>query len=339
MKYLKYFLFFILGVIVLFVGLCFIGPKNLDTSQSIKISAPAPIIFNLVNSLKKAELWNDFTMNDSTLVTTYNDVASGIGAESSWTSEMSGAGKQKVISSRPNEFVSTELTFDGFNGVNIADFNISEEGNDTNVSWSFDGAALPFHWRGLALLTGMKKSMKKSYQAGLQNIKDLAEARAKGEYGRFSIKEEVLGEKNYVINRKEVPISGIQQFYATNLGVLFSKVQQAGVEMDGMPCGLFFNLRNANGIADMAAAIPVATPISVDGAASFNVPSQRAITMDYYGDYSGTTTGHSAIDEYMKDRGYLFNPPVIEEYVTDPSTEQDPNKWLTKITYYFSDGQ
>jgi effector-binding domain-containing protein len=26
--------------------------------------------------------------------------------------------------------------------------------------------------------------------------------------------------------------------------------------------------------------------------------------------------------------------PVVEEYITDPMTEKDPNKWLTKI-YYF----
>ena len=42
------------------------------------------------------------------------------------------------------------------------------------------------------------------------------------------------------------------------------------------------------------------------------------------------------MDEYMKDFGLLNNPPIIEEYVTDPSTEKDPAKWLTKIIYYIA---
>jgi len=28
--------------------------------------------------------------------------------------------------------------------------------------------------------------------------------------------------------------------------------------------------------------------------------------------------------------------PVVEEYITDPGEEPDPEKWLTRITYYFT---
>ena len=38
----------------------------------------------------------------------------------------------------------------------------------------------------------------------------------------------------------------------------------------------------------------------------------------------------------MKDRGYLLDPPIIEEYVTDPTQEKDPSKYLTRITRYFT---
>jgi len=59
--------------------------------------------------------------------------------------------------------------------------------------------------------------------------------------------------------------------------------------------------------------------------------------LDFYGDYNHTSDGHDAIKEYMTDRGYLQDPPIIEEYVTDPTIEADPSKWLTKLTYYFTD--
>ena len=60
------------------------------------------------------------------------------------------------------------------------------------------------------------------------------------------------------------------------------------------------------------------------------------MVIDYYGDYDQTGKAHDAMEKYLKDRNILFNPPVVEEYVTDPGEEKDPSKWLTKIIYYFS---
>lgn len=41
---------------------------------------------------------------------------------------------------------------------------------------------------------------------------------------------------------------------------------------------------------------------------------------------------HYAMDAYMKEKG-LMQSVVVEEYITDPMTEKDPAKWLTKIYY------
>jgi effector-binding domain-containing protein len=39
----------------------------------------------------------------------------------------------------------------------------------------------------------------------------------------------------------------------------------------------------------------------------------------------------------MKDYNMYEEYPVVEEYMTDPATEKNPEKWLTRITYYFSE--
>jgi len=69
---------------------------------------------------------------------------------------------------------------------------------------------------------------------------------------------------------------------------------------------------------------------------SLTVSEGRALQVDYYGDSSKSSEAHYAIDEYMKDYGLLNDPPIIEENVTDVTQEKDPNKWLTRITYYIA---
>ena len=155
-------------------------------------------------------------------------------------------------------------------------------------------------------------------------------------YKGYKVKDMIMPEKHFILNRQEVKMENIQQFYAQNLGSLFGKAAGAGVEMDGMPSGLFFKWDKENGTTDMAASIPVKEPIAIKGTNSLTIPSGRALQVDYYGDISKSTEANYAIDEYMKDYGLLNDPPIIEEYVTDPTEEKDISKWLTRITYYIA---
>ena len=164
------------------------------------------------------------------------------------------------------------------------------------------------------------------------------EQRAKdGVYDGYQINDIRLPEKHFVYTRQEVNEDRIQQFYASNLGPLFSKVQEAKIEMDGNPCGLFYNFNDKNGTIDMAAAILIKESLIIPTASSVSLPSKRVIQVDYYGDYHNTEEAHEAIEAFMKDKGIFNDYPVIEEYVTDPTTIKDPEKWLTKVTYYVSD--
>ena len=332
MKYIYYLLGFLALLLLAYIGLCWIGPKNFDTVSNTSINAPAPVVFNLVNSIEQSNRWNQWVREDTAMIITMNDISSGVGAGSKWESAATGNGSQKIIESVPNQSVKTELAFDGWDGVNYAEMNLAPEGSQTNVSWTFEsGAPLPFLMRGGMMLSGMKGSMQKSYDKGLSNLKEIAEQRAnEGIYDGYAIKELVLDEKNYVMNRQEVDISKIQQFYTTNLGALFSKVQGAGVQMQGMPCGLFFAFDSNGSQVDMAAAIPVDSPVNIDGAQSYQIPSKRAIQVDYTGDHDLILKAHDAISTYMLDKGYLKDLPYMEEHITDP-------KEVTRLTYYFSE--
>ena len=335
MKFLKYIGIILLVLILAYLAACFFGPKNFNIEESKTMDAPAPIIFNLINNVEKWEEWNDWNLQDTGMVVTYSDKKEGVGAKSVWTEAMTGDGSQEIVESVENEKVKTKLNFDGWEGDNFGIFELNPQGNSTDVTWSFEGTTVPFLIRGMMLTA--KSGMRKSYQAGLNNIAALAATRVNGQYNGYQITQKLLEEKNFVMNRREVNADNIQQFYATNLGQLFGKVQAAGIEMDGMPCGLFFRLDKRGGTVDMAAAIPIKEAISLAGTSSHNIESRSGLQIDYTGDYKGVQRAHSAMTEYLKDRSYFLDDPIIEEYVTDPGTEPDPSKWLTRITYYYSE--
>ncbi|MEQ9186526.1 MAG: hypothetical protein RLP15_02255, partial [Cryomorphaceae bacterium] len=99
----------------------------------------------------------------------------------------------------------------------------------------------------------------------------------------------------------------------------------------GMPSAVYFDWNEEERSTILMAGVPVAEG-SVDGLASHEV-SGKALVIDYYGPYEGTGEAHLAMEEYMKWHGTEMGAVAIEEYITDPVEQPDPEKWLTKVYY------
>lgn len=67
---------------------------------------------------------------------------------------------------------------------------------------------------------------------------------------------------------------------------------------------------------------------------AFKIGGGKALVIDYLGDYAKTAEAHLAMAEYMTGNKLRNIPPSIESYVTDPGTEPDTAKWLTKVIYF-----
>ncbi len=338
MKALKYLLFILIPLVLIYVLLCAIGPKNSNLTRDIDIDAPPAYAYNLINNLDNWDKWSTWITKDTTMIQNMENQRIGVGAGYSWESELNGNGSLELIESEKNQRVKSKMNFEGFDGNSYGEWKINTEGKGSNISWSMSADnEFPFLLRGIMLVNGFKGKLKSNFDESLALLKKEAENRAKGNYGGYKIKGIQMPEKHFVISRAEVPIANYQQFYAQNLGALFGKVTPTGVEMDGMPCGLFFKWDESKGTADMAAAIPVKEDLSIPGTTNYSIPAKNAINLDFYGDYKDTPSAHEAIEEFISDRGFLTDIPIIEEYVTDPGDEPDPKKWLTRITYYLAD--
>ena len=338
---MKKFLWSIVIILIVFMALAIsfmaLSPKNMNYEAEQSIDAPPHMVFNLVNDLSKWTLWSPVLELDPDAENTYSDNTVGQGARWSWKgNELVGEGQRKILESVAGDSIITEIEFSGLPTLSQGKWTFVRDGDATIVTWAYKGGNTSFPYRPFNVL--YKRGFKKTYKKGLKKLKQIAEERAKNKlYRGYKIADDVIESRIYLMNRQEVRLENVQQFYAQNLGALFMKAQNANMTMDGMPSGLFFNEISESNVVDMAAAIPVREDRNVEGAQLMIVPEGRAVQVNYYGDYSGITKAHEAIDDYIKDYGLLKVMPVIEEYMTDPGEEKDPSKWLTRVIYYIQE--
>lgn len=324
-----------IGLLILLVLLTIIGlllPKDIHVSETRTFNAPTNYVFNIMNDLKNAPLYNDWVMKDPKMKLSYGDITMGNGASYSWDSDMQGKGMITYDKSVSPDSIVAKMIFNESDESKMK-YSFTPNGESTNMTWEMHSEmGFPYNLFGWFF----KYQMRKAYNNSFDNIEQLLGTRLKGNYSGYQINEELIKEKNYIISRDEVAFTNIQKFYSQNLTAIFQKLQTETVVMDGMPSGLFFKYDETKGVTDMAVGVPVMEAISIAELSTITLPSSQAIVVDYYGPNDATEKAHYAIENYMRDRNLLSNSPIIEEYVTDVLKEKDPAKWLTKIIYYYS---
>ncbi|MCC6722922.1 MAG: SRPBCC family protein [Saprospiraceae bacterium] len=340
MGILKKILFAILGIIALAILVAAFLPKNFEYERSIDINASKEVVFSIVNDLKTQDVWGPWQKQDPTIKNIYNEVASGVGQVSSWTSEGSGNGKQTITESTPPTSVKVKVEFEGQGGgdgwYKLAD----GENGATKTSW---GMAFDAPWPTnifTALFAG--SMMNKMFDTGLTDLKKMAEAQAAAApaaTGSFEVKETNFPGATYLGIRQEASFDEAmkQSFFSERIGKVMGLMEKAKLQGAGSPTSVYFLWDEATKKTDMAVAMPIAKGTAIAGDPSikvFDVPANKALVVDYYGAYEGIGKAHEALTAYVKEKGLKEIAPVLEEYLTDPEVEKDQSKWLTKI-YYF----
>ncbi len=321
----------ILIAIVLILGA--IAPKKIVVERSTTMDAPIDLVFNTVNDLSTWEAWSPWKEMDPTMKVTMGEQTTGAGASYSWTAEEAGNGEMSITSSTPTSEIKTRVEFDGMGGADgHFDFGNTEEG--TKVTWGFE-SEMPFPMNAMLLFQDMEGMVGKDFDRGLELLKGIVEVKAQ-EMGNtnFEIEAIDLPERFYVAVRKTVSMDKITETYAENFGKIYKALTDDGIEMAGMPSGLYYTWDEEKQETDMAVGIPTTKKAEVDAFTSITLPAGKGLLINYYGPYEGLEDAHIAMERYLTKNGMNATMPAIEEYVTDPQAESDPNKWLTKVIYH-----
>lgn len=170
----------ILGVIILLIVvyaviamIAFGG--NYHYEKSMVIKAPKEKVWQQVSSMQAFNQWNPWMKLDPGMKITYSGNSGEVGDKYCWDSKNddAGAGCQELKEVIPGQKQKTEMIFKRpFDGQATSEITLSPEGNDTKVTWTMD--AEQETWMKI-MRPMMDYQMGKSYEEGLNNLKNLVE--------------------------------------------------------------------------------------------------------------------------------------------------------------------
>jgi hypothetical protein len=169
----------ILIVVVLVAALLTYAATKPDTfhvQRSANIKAPLEKIFALIEDLHSWSGWSSWKKMDPAMKRTYSGSANGKGAVYAWEGNNKvGEGRMEITDTSPPSKVTIKLDFiKPFEGHNIAEFLLDPKGDSTNVTWAMHGPT-PYMAKVMHVFFNMDKMIGKEFEAGLANLKTIAE--------------------------------------------------------------------------------------------------------------------------------------------------------------------
>jgi Polyketide cyclase / dehydrase and lipid transport len=175
--------YILIGLAVLLAGFLIAAarqPDDLRVSRSITISAPAELAFAQINDLRKWQEMSPYATDDPAAKYTFGGPAAGVGASVDWAGNAKiGTGRMTITESRPSELVRFKFEFfKPWYCTNTTDFIFRSTGPGTEVTWAMS-MKNNFIAKASGLVMNMDKLMGENFEAGLVNLKNLAEAAAR----------------------------------------------------------------------------------------------------------------------------------------------------------------
>src|SRR6476620_10117516 len=87
-------------------------PDRFTITRSAVLSAPAPVLFGLVNDFHQWERWSPWAKLDPHAKNTFGGAASGVGSNFAWEGNKDvGSGRMEITESHPPEHIQLALHF------------------------------------------------------------------------------------------------------------------------------------------------------------------------------------------------------------------------------------
>lgn len=331
---LKKILYVILFLVVTYLVLCLVGPKKMDVTTTKTIQASPSAVYAQIADLRNMKNWSKWIKEDTAMELTWGKTTAGIGGTYSWKSEKSGAGSMTIKSAEQDKMIAYDLNFKDWDATSDVKMELKPNGTGTDVTWTMvDQKESPFYMRGMMFIMNMNGMIKKDFDKGLSNLEEYLKANPNTALmNGFNIIDGKFPANDYLATtRAKVKFQDMTNYFATHFGEI---AKLAGPAIKGAPCGIYWNYDEKNMVADMSAAMPVSDKtLKGTGYSVISVPESRELLLNYYGSYDNMKAAYEALDTLGKMKGFAYPHMVIEEYVTDPMTEKDTAKWLTKIHY------
>ncbi len=331
MKVLKFIGILILVLVAGYLILCLMGDKEMNVESKTTINAPKAVVWEQVTRFANWDNWSAFKEMDSTIVSDIKGTDGTAGSSYHFKGKQSGEGTATNMGMTADE-MKYEMDFvsplpakaDGY-------YKITDAGDGkTNVVWTFH-ENVSFIQRGLFVILGGTKMLKKNFDRGLELLKNYSEAH-KGDMAAtaaYDVQEVPYASHIYAGVRKTLTWAEMDAFFKSSYEMLGKAL---GARIAGPASNLVYMWDEKNMKADMMAAFPVTDKVPATGATMVEVPAGTAYMVKYTGGYMGIGKAHEAIGMHLaatkKEAGL-----VIEEYIKGPGDVADSNLYETNVYY------
>lgn len=343
MKVLKVLLIIVAIVVAIGLVLGLMAPKEFSMSREIEIDASQETVWAAISSLEAQNQWSPWMDKDPNMTREMRGEPNGIGSIYYWSgNEEVGEGEQEITAIDPMNSVSMDLRFlSPYESQAKVVMSVEESDGMQKATWSFS-TSFDFITSIFMMMGDMEAMLAPDFEKGLANLKELCESAPKSTTGDdmvevdgHMISTKDYGPRHYVGVRQVVEWSNIKQFFEDNFGATMGAIMAAGHQPAGVPSAIYYEWNEETQTADMVAAIPVESgDIAIEGMETFSFDPSPSYQIDFYGPYEESGQAHEALDKHMNETKMTLSlGVVVEEYVTDPSTEPDQSKWLTRVIY------
>ncbi len=175
---LKIVFFVLVGAIAALLVYAATRPDSFRTERSLDIAAPPEKLFPLIDDLRRWREWSPYEKKDPGMQRTLGGPLAGVGATYEWKGNREvGQGRMEIVDSQPPRLIRIQLDFiSPFEAHNTAEFTLAPSGNGTRVTWALSGPS-PYLSKLIGLFMDMDKMIGRDFEAGLSNLKTLAESR------------------------------------------------------------------------------------------------------------------------------------------------------------------
>jgi effector-binding domain-containing protein len=337
MKVLKRIFFVLVALVLIFVIVGFVLPRQRHVDRSIFIDAPPSVVFSQVNGFRNFTDWSPFVAVMPDAEYAYEGPDFGVGSKISWsvTGPRPEIGSQTIVASTPYDRVDVDLDL-GPQGTAQASFLLLPESNGTNLTWAFDtdfGLNLLGRYWGLLL----DRQLGPLYAQGLANLKRISEELPKVDWSGLDI------------GITEVPSTTVAYFSGSSgsepedigaaLGAAYGRVaifiSSNGLQIDGPPIAIS-NYWDERGYG-FDAGIPVSgTPARGAGPDSpvrmGETYGGRVVRAVHVGPYTGLEETSAIIDAFIVAHNLEANGRSWDVFVSDPGNT--PEEELKTEIYY-----
>ncbi|MDO6693391.1 SRPBCC family protein [Aliiglaciecola sp. 3_MG-2023] len=139
MAILKKVIFSLLILLTVFIVVGYFLPSEYRVQRSISINGAADKIYPQVADLRNWRDWGVWYQRDPNMQVEYSGDSIGIGMKSSWKSATEGDGSMTIIALAPNQSVTYELYFSGFDMTSQGQLTFQQSDGQTLVTWTGTG--------------------------------------------------------------------------------------------------------------------------------------------------------------------------------------------------------